>query len=272
MRPRASRRPVAGSRGRGSPGRGTGPSPRSRTARSRPDWNPIVRSQNVRSASQSDGSSSRIAKREHRRRPTNARGEPEHAAQLVASDTSPTAARREALPNFVQPASATDAPRAQSDVTSQKPKRRNAGMIASFVFAFERVGRERIRGPARTRAATASRRPPKRESDRARARAPRAGRTRSRSCARRASESHFPLQPKTSDRGHVGEIGDRAVGVAALDRRLAAPVRLDALAYLSLRVLRAARLEACRAGACSRTAPRRRESGRRRRHPRGRRR
>ena len=39
-------------------------------------------------------------------------------------------------PNFVQPARPTAAPRAQSDVTSQKPTSRNAGMIASFVFAF----------------------------------------------------------------------------------------------------------------------------------------
>ena len=39
--------------------------------------------------------------------------------------------------NFVQPASATAAPRAQADDASQKPQIRNAGMIASFVFEFE---------------------------------------------------------------------------------------------------------------------------------------
>ena len=39
--------------------------------------------------------------------------------------------------NFVQPASATAAPRAQAEEASQKPQIRNAGMIVSFVFEFE---------------------------------------------------------------------------------------------------------------------------------------
>ena len=39
--------------------------------------------------------------------------------------------------NFVQPASATAAPRAHAEEASQKPQIRKAGMIASFVFELE---------------------------------------------------------------------------------------------------------------------------------------
>ena len=53
----------------------------------------------------------------------------------------------------------------------------------------------------------------------------------------------LPAPREERDRRHVGEVGHRAVRVAALDPRLAAPVRLDALAHLSLGVLRPARLE-----------------------------
>ncbi len=57
------------------------------------------------------------------------------------------------------------------------------------------------------------------------------------------SESHFPLHPKTAVAGTYDEVRDRAVGVAPLDRGLAAAVRLDALAHLPLAVLRPTRLE-----------------------------
>ena len=39
--------------------------------------------------------------------------------------------------------------------------------------------------------------------------------------------SHFPLQPKAAYPGQVGLVGDGAVRVPALVRRLAAAVRLD---------------------------------------------
>ena len=39
--------------------------------------------------------------------------------------------------NFVQPASATAAPRAHAELASQNPQIRSAGMIASFVFEFD---------------------------------------------------------------------------------------------------------------------------------------
>src|SRR5215471_12822711 len=39
--------------------------------------------------------------------------------------------------NFVHPASAENAPRAQGDVSNQKPQIRNAGSNASFVFELD---------------------------------------------------------------------------------------------------------------------------------------
>ena len=54
-----------------------------------------------------------------------------------------------------------------------------------------------------------------------------------------------PLPAPAEDEiaGHVGEVGDRAVRVAARVRGLAAPVRLDALADLAVGVGGAARLQ-----------------------------
>src|SRR5688572_28920330 len=94
----------------------------------------MVRSQKVRAASHSDGSRSRI-ENASALAPTNA------AAKRSTRRSSKTgyvahSGATSSAPNFAHPASATDAPRAQSDVTSQNPKSRNAGMIASFVFAF----------------------------------------------------------------------------------------------------------------------------------------
>ena len=53
------------------------------------------------------------------------------------SDTTSQSGASSRAANFVQPASATAAPRAQAEEASQKPQIRNAGMIASFVFEFE---------------------------------------------------------------------------------------------------------------------------------------
>ena len=57
------------------------------------------------------------------------------------------------------------------------------------------------------------------------------------------SSSHLPVHPKTSVAGHVGEVGHRAVRVAAWIGRFAAPVRLNALPDLALGVGWAARLQ-----------------------------
>ena len=80
-RRRGRRRPAAGSRGRGSPRAWYWPQPQIENGELRPAWNPIVRSQNVRSASHSDGSSRRIANAATRR-DEERRGEAEHAAEL----------------------------------------------------------------------------------------------------------------------------------------------------------------------------------------------
>ena len=63
--------------------------------------------------------------------------------------------------NFVQPASATAAPRAHGDDASQKPQTRSAGMIASFVFEFETYCVNGYAAQANASVA-ASRSPPKR--------------------------------------------------------------------------------------------------------------
>src|SRR5512132_1041134 len=102
---------------------------------SRSTCQPSVRSQNTRAAWTGLGSSRRIEK----------------AARVAAAKA--TAKRRvgrsrlsgyeaQSGPrsngaNFVQPASATEAPRAQGEVTSQKPQIRNSGGSASFVFELE---------------------------------------------------------------------------------------------------------------------------------------
>ena len=93
-----------------------------------------MRSQNVRSASQSEGSSRRI-ENASTVATANPSGEAEQPSKLVVGYVAHSGAARSA-PNFVQPESATAAPRAQSEVRSQNPARRKTGMIASFVFEF----------------------------------------------------------------------------------------------------------------------------------------
>ena len=67
--------------------------------------------------------------------------------------------------------------------------------------------------------------------------------------------SHLPAPAEDGVAGQVREVGDRAVGVAARVRRLAAAVRLDPLADLAFRVGRPARLADPPRPACGRTAP-----------------
>src|SRR5207247_7844401 len=95
--------------------------------------------------------------------------------------------------NFVQPESATAAPRAAGDVTSQKPQIRNSGGSASFVFELETYC---VKGYATQAKAsvTASRVPPKRRPTSANPSTQRrSNRIELRCAAGRAS--HFPLQP-----------------------------------------------------------------------------
>src|SRR5262245_47968055 len=102
-------------------------------------------------------------------------------------------------PNFVQPATATEAPRAQSEVTSTNPARRKTGMIASFVFEFSVYA---VNGYAAqpNASSTASRGPPKRSPTRTRSSAARRSNAIEVAWAA-GSESHLPLQPKIATAG-----------------------------------------------------------------------
>ena len=144
-------------------------------------------------------------------------------------------------PNFVQPASATDAPRAQSEVTSRNPSRRSAGMIASFVFAFSVYA---VNGYAAQPNASSDREPPASEpqaDEDEREHGEQVERDRGR--VRGRQRVPLPAPREDGDGRDVREVGHWAVRIAALDRGLAAAVRLDALADLPLGVLRPARLE-----------------------------
>ena len=114
-------------------------------------------------------------------------------------------------------------------------------MIASFVFAFSVYAVNGYAAHANA-SSTASLRPPKRSPMSTSASTASRSNAIDVACAA-GSESHFPLHGKSATRRNVGEVRDRAVRVAALDPRLATAVRLDALAHLSLGVLRPARLE-----------------------------
>src|SRR5690242_14635270 len=112
------------------------PQPQIENGESRPTCQPKVRSQKTRAACAGFGSRSRIenAAAVATAKPPANKAFPEtlrDSGYDHQSGTSSSAA------NFVQPASATNAPRAKADVVSQKPKIRNTGMIASFVFELE---------------------------------------------------------------------------------------------------------------------------------------
>src|SRR3954452_10370440 len=96
--------------------------------------------------------------------------------------------------NFVQPESATAAPRAAGEVTSQKPQIRKSGGSESFVFELDAYS---VKGEASHAKAsvTASRVPPKRS--------PTSPTPKTQSSSKRIElkwaagrSSHFPLQPR----------------------------------------------------------------------------
>ena len=111
------------------------PQPQIENGESRSSWKPKVRSAKTRAACSGSGSSRRIRKaatvapaKPSANRRTGARSPFGYESQSGASSSAA---------NFVHPASATAAPRAQADDASQNPQIRNAGMIASFVFEFD---------------------------------------------------------------------------------------------------------------------------------------
>src|SRR6478735_710690 len=96
--------------------------------------------------------------------------------------------------NFVQPESATEAPRAQGEVASQKPKMRKAGTIASFVFDMETYCVNGNAAQAKASAAP-SQRPPKRKPTSPKPSAQSTSKMIEVRCTA-GSLSHFPDQPR----------------------------------------------------------------------------
>ena len=132
-------------------------------------------------------------------------------------------------------------------------------MIVSFVFAFRAYAVNGYEAHANARIA-ARRAPPKRRPTRTR---PRTGEQveRDRGRVRGRERVPLPAPPEDERRRDVGGVRDGAVGVAALDRRLAAPVRLDVVTDEPVGVFRPARLEVSSPAACSRMGLRRRGCG-----------
>ncbi len=119
----------------GTPAAWYWPQPQSEKGESRSSWKPNVRSAKTRAAWSGSGSSRRTRKaasvapaNESAKRRAGIRHPSGYESQSGASSSAA---------NFVHPASATAAPRAQAEEASQKPQIRNAGMIVSFVFEFE---------------------------------------------------------------------------------------------------------------------------------------
>ena len=122
----------------GIPRRGTGPSPRARTAtRGRAASRACGPRRRAPRASGFGSSSS--TENASERRDGEAGEEAEHsAAGRARPGTTAQSGATSSGANFVQPASARNAPRAQRrPSTSQKPQIRNAGRIASFVFDLD---------------------------------------------------------------------------------------------------------------------------------------
>ena len=100
---------------------------------SRSNWNPTVRSQNVRSASRSDGSRRRM-ENASAVAPTNAATNRRLGVRRSPAGYVSQRGTTISDANFVHEASAVAAPRAAGDEASQKPHTRSVGAIASFVF------------------------------------------------------------------------------------------------------------------------------------------
>ena len=257
-RPRGRRGPAGGTRGRGSRARGTDPSPRSRTASRGPTGSrscaPRTCEAPPTATARAAGSRTRATRRDDERR-----CEAEDAAEVERPGTSPRAARRAARRTSSSPRARPTAPRARSDVTSQKPKTRNAGMIASFVFAFSVYavnGYAAHANASSTRAGAAEAQADQEEREH------REQVERDRGRVRRRQRVPLPAPREDRDRRHVREIRDRAVRVAPLDRRprsgrSSGCARAPAPRRPSARTARGRR-----AAACSRTAPGRRGCGR----------
>ena len=142
---------------------------------------------------------------------------------------------RRSVANFVHPDSATAAPRATGEVESQSPQIEDRG--------HDRVVRVRVQGVRREREGHPAEDEPRREG-----RAPESTTDEKqteydeqvegdRRRVGRRQRVPLPGPGKHERRGHVGEVGDRPVRVAAGKGRLAAAVVLDPVANRAVRVL-----------------------------------
>ena len=127
---------------------------------------------------------------------------------------------------------------------ARSPRRAAPGMIASFVFEIIAYAVNGYAAHAKARSAP-SRAPPKRTPTRPRP-DEREEVERDRGRVRGGQLVPPPGPAEDEHGGHVGEIGDRPVRVAARIRRLAAAVRLDPVAYLAVGVGPAAGLQVVR--------------------------
>ena len=210
------------------------PQSQSENGESRPTWNPSVRSQNVRTALQRLGLEQEDREREQGRdaNPPRTR-RPSRRSRRVGQPE-----RRQQQGRELRPAGERDGgptPRGGGAGPEAPDERRRHDRVVRV--RVEDVRGERVREPgerehrgeARAAEAQADEHEPEHDQEiegnrrgmRRRERVP---------SARPAERQH---------RGHVGEVGDRAVRVAPRVRGLAAAVLLDALADLPVRVRRA---------------------------------
>ena len=195
------------------------PQPQIENGESRPDWNPSVRSQNVRIASQSDGSSRRIEKASTVAA-ANAAREARDPAELGNGIRRPE--RRDEQRAELRPAGERDRrPARPVRRDEQESEQEERGHDRVVRVGVQRVRRERVAPPRRRRAArrAAGLRTAGRPG---RARARRAGRTRSRSRAPRAAS---PTSRSTGRQRRPGRTRGTTPGPYVSPRSIAASQR-----------------------------------------------
>ena len=247
----------------GTPAAWYWPQPQSENGESRSSWKPNVRSPKTRAAWSGSGSSRRMRKDGERRadeREREALRAREPPAVWVREPE-----RREQQRGELRPAG-------ERDRRAARPGGGGEPEAPDQERGHDRVVRVRVRGVERERVRRPRERERRAESWPAEAppdeREPEQAERVEEERGRMRGPELVPLPGPAEDRvaGQVGQVRHRPVRVAARVRRLAAPVGLDPLADLPLRVGAAARLQAPLHRACARTAsPRSRSAARRRR-------
>ena len=211
--------------------------PQSENGESRSSWKPSVRSTKTRAAcdrvgleqQDEEGGDCRSREAEH---------EPAHRGAASRSGTRARAVRA-AGPRTSSSRRAPRPPPSPGRGRQPEAPDQERGHDRVVRVRVRRVERERIRRP---RERQRRRQPRRRRSAGRRVASPARQSASKRSEVAMSGPELVPLARPAEDRvsGYIREVGDRPVGVAARVGRLAAPVRLDPLANLSLRVRRAA--------------------------------